>query len=335
MARSVAIIGAGQIGAAAAGTFSIRDWRPKIYAGTRPDWFSDEFYDFEPYVLGEGPAPKADAVVDTIAFDAEDIERYDPEAIGRLIVISSASVYCDEEGRTLDEGPANGYPVFDGPIREEQPTVSPGPQTYSTRKVRMERRAQELFGDRATILRPCAIFGEHSRHPREWWFVKRMLDGREVIPIAYGGESRFQTTDVGDIGAFAEHAVDYDWGGVFNIATADAPSVLEIGERIAHLLGKDVRFRTFDGPPVDHVGRTPWSVPQPFTVSNLKSREVADNAGYALGIGREFEKSWYKAPIRALAKLNPSDWRAAFPQLAAYPWDMFDYEAEDRFLASL
>lgn len=36
-----------------------------------------------------------------------------------------------------------------------------------------------------------------------------------------------------------------------------------------------------------------------------------------------------------LADLNPADWRAAFPQLAAYPWDLFDYDAEDRFLASL
>ena len=52
-------------------------------------------------------------------------------------------------------------------------------------------------------------------------------------------------------------------------------------------------------------------------------------AGYdvRVGIGN------FSLAIEWLAKQNPSDWCSAFPQLAAYPWDLFDYEAEDRFLA--
>ena len=34
----------------------------------------------------------------------------------------------------------------------------------------------------------------HATHPREWWFIKRALDGREAIPVAYAGKSVFHTS---------------------------------------------------------------------------------------------------------------------------------------------
>ena len=104
--------------------------------------------------------------------------------VGTLIVISSASVYRDAEGRSLDEAASGGFPDLPVPIGEDQPTVSPGPQTYSTRKAALEQALLENSRRPVTILRPCAIHGEGSRHPREWWFVKRILDGRREVPLA-------------------------------------------------------------------------------------------------------------------------------------------------------
>lgn len=149
---------------------------------SRPAWFQFG-QQWRSYDNTRDPAPTADCVLDTIAFDARDVLRYDPEAVGRLIVVSSASVYCDAAGRTLDEGPVGGYPEFAGPITEDQATVAPAPATYSTRKIRMEEAATVRFGLHATILRPCAIHGPWSRHPREWWFAKRLLDNRPRIPL--------------------------------------------------------------------------------------------------------------------------------------------------------
>ncbi|MEM7666613.1 MAG: reductase [Pseudomonadota bacterium] len=323
MARSVAIIGAGQIGFAAARVFLAKGWNVRVLARSRPQWLAPEMR-FESYNLGETTVPQADVVLDSIAFDAEDAARYDPEAVGRLIVVSSASVYCDGEGRTLDEAAQNGFPEFDGPIAEDQTTIAHGPDTYSTRKVRMENTARELFGDRATILRPCAIYGPHCRHPREWWFAKRLIDGRTQIPLALNGESRFQTSAADAIGRFAEFASDRGLGGVYNIADADAPCVLEIGHTIAEIWGADAQFVPVDGYPDGAVGRTPWSVPAPYLVSNEKARA----AGFE---GSERYAESANEAILALKNDPPQDWRAAFPQLAAYPWDMFDYEAEDRF----
>jgi nucleoside-diphosphate-sugar epimerase len=332
LTRTVAIIGAGQIGYAAANAFAFEGWEVTVHARSRPQW---QLGSFRRYIAGEDAAPRADVVLDTIAFDAEDIGRYDPDAVGRLIVVSSASVYRDARGRTLDEAAQNGFPEFDGPIREDNPRVAPGPETYSTRKVRMENRAQDLFAERATILRPCAIYGKYSRHPREWWFVKRFLDGRAKIPLALNGKSQFHTTSASEIGEFAENAATWEWGGAFNLGAENPPTVMEIAKAIAAIIGVETEIVPFDGFPDEFIGRTPWSVPRPFTVSIDKALAAGDGFGAATGVGMNYTGQPLDSAINWLAERNPADWRAAFPQLAAYPWDLFDYDAEDRFLASL
>ncbi len=325
MTRSVAIVGAGQIGFAAAHQFFAAGWDVTIHARSRPPWF--QFADcWRPYDRDSSPPPSADCVIDTIAFDAADVAAYDPGAVGRLIVVSSASVYRDASGRTLDEGMVGGYPEFAGPVREDQPTVAPGPATYSTRKVRMEQAATARLGSQATILRPCAIHGPWSRHPREWWFVKRLLDGRTQIPLIHEGTSRFQPTDVEQIAATALAAAEAEAGGIFNVADSDCPSVMEIGNAIADWLGRDVTLVPVAGAGL--VGRSPWSIPGTFAVDGRKAMRL-------IGAGDDFAYADHVGPaVSWLAEAPPADWRAAFPQLAAYPWDMFDYAAEDRFLAA-
>lgn len=329
MSKTVAIIGAGQIGLLASFIFSAGGFKPTVYARSTPPLGYPEPERFHRYIAGENDPPSADVVFDTIAFDALDVERYDPDTVGQLIVVSSASVYCDESGKTLDEAAVNGFPDFPEPITEEQATVAPGPETYSTRKVRMERRALELFGKRAAVLRPCAIHGMWSRHPREWWFVKRLLDGRSRIPLIHSGSSQFQTTDARAIGGLALQIASGGHGGICNVADADAPSVLQIGTYISAWMEKPVEFLPIEGIAPDFVGRTPWSVPKPFVVSTRRQKLISERS--------QVEPYGHGAPdsVEWLADLNPADWRAAFPQLAAYPWDLFDYEAEDRFLATL
>ncbi|MEM1053406.1 MAG: reductase [Pseudomonadota bacterium] len=321
MARSVAIIGAGQIGFASACAFQSAGWEITIHSRSRPAWteFPSEWRQYE---AGTDPAPQADVVIDTIAFDETDITRYDPDMVGRLIAISSASVYCDEQGRTLDEGPINGYPQFTGPITEDQSTVAPGDATYSTRKVRMENKAIERFGNRATILRPCAIYGQYSRHLREWWFIKRLMDGRNRIPLLLDGRSQFQTTNVLGISEFALEAAERELAGIFNISDTDTPTVREIGLAICNSLNREVNF--IDSGSKGFVGRTPWSVPHPFAVSGKKAHSLLHEQrfDYADHVGDGI--AWTR-------NVDQDQWQATFPQLAAYPWDLFDYAAEDRF----
>ncbi|WP_379546263.1 hypothetical protein ACFCW2_10635 [Qipengyuania sp. DSG2-2] len=324
MTGSAAIIGAGQIGFAAATAFATAGWQVIVYARTRPRWLKGAL-SFEPYQLGEMSAPAADCVVDTLAFDADDAARYDPAKVGRLIVVSSASVYRDANGRTLDEAAQNGFPDLPVGMDEEQATVAPGPETYSTRKIRMEQQAIRNFSERATIVRPCAIHGPHSRHPREWWFVKRLLDGRLRIPLALNGESRFQTTAAATIGAFAVHAAAHALGGVYNLSDTVAPSVRDIGEMVMARIEASTELVGMDNYPAHQVGRTPWSIPAPFVVS----AEKAIRAGFA---GAKLYHESAGPAVDWLRTVPVKGWEHAFPQLAAYPWDMFDYASEDALL---
>ena len=186
------------------------------------------------------------------------------EGIGQIVTLSSASVYCDEQGRTLDEARENGFPDLPDRMMEDQRTVEPGPTIYSTRKIAMERTLLERARVPAVVLRPRAIHGPYSAHPREWWFVKRLLDGRSLIPLAFGGQSRFQTSATANIAALVSTLASSRSSGIFNAADPDTPTVMQIGEAIGVACGKATAFMPIDNAP--SIGTTPWSVPKPFTV---------------------------------------------------------------------
>jgi nucleoside-diphosphate-sugar epimerase len=281
-------------------------------------------------VLRQAIGGGADVLIDTVAYDAEDghqlleFRRH----IGAVVVISSSSVYRDAQGRTLDEAAANGFPDLPDPMSEVQPTVAPGPETYSTRKVALERTLLDADWP-VTVLRPGAIHGVGSLHPREWWFVKRMLDARAVIPLAYEGRSRFHTTSALNIAELVAVASEKAGSRVLNIADAVALSIAEIGATI----GQAMRYRgrllgLEEGRFPRGVGRTPWSTPGPFVLdtSAAQSLGYAPVADYGTTVGAICEDL-----IRTAAGRN---WREAFPALAGYPYEQFDYAAEDEALGS-
>lgn len=275
--------------------------------------------------LGQG----ADALIDVTAYDRDHGRQLIQvqDRIGALAVISSSSVYRDAAGRTLDEAVAGGFPDLPDPIPESQPTVAPGDETYSTRK----RALETILLDRAlvplTILRPAAICGPYSIHPREWWFVKRMLDGRARIPLAYSGQSRFHTTCVDNLAALIGVALGTPGDRILNIADPQALTVAEIGKAIASRLDWRGVFKPLDtaGFPAA-VGRNPWAVPRPFVLDTRAAVAI----GYA-------PVTTYSQAVAAIcddlltAQTTP-DWRARFPLLASYPYDHFDYRAEDAIL---
>ncbi|CAN7627369.1 NAD-dependent epimerase/dehydratase family protein [Bosea sp. LjRoot9] len=281
----------------------------------------------EPGALARALAAGADAVIDTIAYSDVhadqllEIER----ATGAFVVISSCSVYRDAAGRTLDEARTGGFPDLPLAMSEDQPTVDPGPKTYSTRKVALERRLLDHARRPVTVLRPCAIHGRHSVHPREWWFVKRMLDGRDVIPLAYRGESRFHTSAVVNIAALVRRVLEVPGTRILNAADPSTPSVAEIAATIASHLDYRGRLLPVDDdsyPPL--IGATPWSVPAPFTL----------DTGAALALGYRPVATYREASKTAcdwLVKTAPSNWREAFPVLASYSRDLFDYAGEDAY----
>lgn len=340
MARDAFILGGtGQIGLAAAGAFLAAGWRVTItHRGSRPvphdlvaRGVRAVILDRDrPGALAGALAAGADVVVDTTAFDRGHGSQLIAVqgSVGRFVVVSSASVYRDDLGRTLDEATQTGFPELPDPILETHPTVDPGPTTYSTRKVALERRLLEDAAVPVTVLRPCAIHGAHSRHPREWWVVKRVLDGRPVIPLAYRGASRFQTTAAVNIAALILAAAEVPGDYVLNVADPDTPTVREIATAIARHLGYAGRITGIDDPSYPPpIGRTPWSLPRPFVVDGRAARVLGYSpvTTYAGAVGTTCDG--------LVKEAGNGRWQERYPVLAAYPRDLFNYAAEDAFLA--
>ncbi|HEY3887063.1 MAG TPA: NAD-dependent epimerase/dehydratase family protein [Caulobacteraceae bacterium] len=332
MASTAFIIGGtGQIGRATARNLLAKGWRVRLAqrsdAGLPADLAGRvdlvELDRDQPGALAAGLAGGADAVIDTVAFTEAHARQLIALSrdIGALVVISSASVYRDGAGRTLDEAAQTGFPEFPVPIGEDQPTVEAGPATYSTAKVALEQALLQDFPRPVTILRPAAIYGDGSRHPREWWFVKRLLDGRRRIPLAYEGQSRFHTSATANIAELCRIALEQPATRVLNAADPRALTVAEIGAAIAAAYGVDLDFVRLSGPPKRGVGAHPWCIPEAIVLDMSR----AEALGYRPVVRYEDAVGEACRSVEAAAAAG-----VVFP---AYINALFDYTAEDAALA--
>ena len=159
---------------------------------------------------------------------------------GALVAISSASVYADDQGRTLDEARGvDDFPDFPLPIPETQRTVEPGDNTYSTKKVQLERALLEQDDVPAAIVRPCAIYGRGDRMGREWHFVKRALDRRPHVVLTNNGTSHFHTTAVENIGELVRLIAASPTTAAYNCGDPDPPTVLQIARAVGAAAGHE------------------------------------------------------------------------------------------------
>lgn len=330
ISRTALIIGgSGQIGRATALALAADGWRVvRAQRGGDDPELSSEGVECvrldreEPGAIEKAIGAGVDALIDTIAYDAPHARQLlgVQADVGAFVVISSASVYRDADGRTLDEAAEHGFPRLPNPISEDQPTVAPGPETYSTRKARLEETLLHEARRPVTILRPCAIHGPGSRAPREWFFVRRILDGRRRVPLAYGGESRFHTAATVNIAELTRVVLAAPATQVLNIADPTAPSAAEIGAMIAAFYGHDWRLEPFEGRPVGGVGAHPWCVPRPIIVDMAR----AEALGYRAA-------ATYRDVV-GVACRSAEALAAAGVAFAPYLATMFDYAAEDGWL---
>jgi nucleoside-diphosphate-sugar epimerase len=327
MPRKALIVGgSGQIGRAVAARLQSAGWA--VTAAQRGP--SDALPGIETVVLDRAEngavaravAAGVDALIDTVAYDEGHARQLleVQEDVGAFVVISSASVYRDEHGRTIDEAAKNGFPTYPVPIPETHATVDPGPETYSTRKIALEQALLQGARRPVTVLRPCAIHGPGSRALREWFFVRRILDGRRAVPLAWNGESRFHTAAAVNIAALVELVLGLSGARVLNIADPEAPTVTEIGETIAHLYDHDWRLVPFDGPPRGSVGSHPWGIPKPVVVDLSAAHALGYQPAAHYGEAVAAACQWAEAAAGA-GMSHPS-----------YIDRMFDYAAEDALL---
>jgi nucleoside-diphosphate-sugar epimerase len=269
--RAVLIGGTGMIGRAAARALAADGWEVVAVSrsGALPEGLAE--LGVESVVadrdddaqlraaLGEG----AEVVLDTVAMHRGHGEQLNglEGLVGSLVVISTGSVYADDEGRALD-GEGGEPPVLPVPILETQRTAEPGDATYSTQKAELEQTL--LQGPLpSTLIRPCAIHGPGAKLPRELFFVQRAVDHRRRVALAWNGESRFHTTSVANLAELIRLAAAQPGDRVLNGGDPDPPSTLEICHAIGNALEHEYEPVLL---PADEFGN-PWAVPRPFVVS--------------------------------------------------------------------
>ena len=179
--------------------------------------------------------------MDCACYTAQDAAGLLPLArdAASTVLISSKAVYVDAAGHHSN---SRVKPCFTGPVREDQPTVAPGYGDYRTgegypaNKVAAEQVLLDS-GVPVTVLRPSKIHGPGSRQPREWMFVKRVLDRRPVLFLAHRGAGVDHPTAAANVAALIELAARRPGRRILNAADPDAPSALGISRVIARHLG--------------------------------------------------------------------------------------------------
>ena len=277
--------------------------------------------------------PGTDLVVDVVAFTPAHAEQLLAlgDRIGAAVVLSTMSVYTDPEGRSLDEATDEAsFPAWPVPVPEDWPALPSADDNYSTRKAALERVLRDRAPWPVTIVRPGAIYGPYSRHLREWYFIKRVLDGRRKVILPFDGASVFQPTATVNLAELVTLAAGQPGHRTLNCGDLDPPSVAQISAIIDGLMNWSTERVLVAGPvPAPNVGDHPWCVPRPVVADMRRAQAelgYREAAGYADALAGTL--AW------VVEACSGRDWREVLPQLAGYPGELFDYGAEDAYLAA-
>ncbi|WP_218020101.1 NAD-dependent epimerase/dehydratase family protein [Nocardia anaemiae] len=246
---------------------------------------------------------------------------------GSTVLLSSKAVYIDAAGNHAN---SDIEPRFDGPLHETAPTMPPGDIDYNSRagyganKVAAEQVSLDS-GLPITVLRPSRVHGVGNRRPREWVFVKRILDGRRSVLLRRRGSGIVHTTAAANIAALVETVAHNPGTRILNIADPDAPTALAISRIVARHLVHDWAEVLLDDQPL---GRTPWDSAHPVILDTsaaaaLGYQPVGD---YATTVAAQLD--WLMSAARSgdPSRILPADNDPYFRRF-------FDYPAEDEFLA--
>jgi nucleoside-diphosphate-sugar epimerase len=326
MRRAVIVGGTGLVGRAVARRLLASGWQVEVTGRDPTRLPSDVGARFTPAdrhdagQLRSAVGGGADLLVDCICFTAADARLLVPllDDVGSVVMISSKAVYVDDAGRHSN---SDESPVFGGPVTETQPTLTPGDGDYRTRegyganKVAAERVLLDS-GRPVTVLRPSKIHGEGAAPPREWVYVKRVLDRRPAVFLARRGAGTDHPTAAANIASLIETVADRPGARILNSADPDAPSGLEIARTVARHLDHDWEEILVEG---SELGTHPWDKLPPFVLDTTAALELGyvPDGDYAATVAAEL------------------DWLAGggYEPDAEFFGRFFDYAAEDRFLA--
>lgn len=175
-----------------------------------------------------------DAVVDPSGYFPHVVRRSAEalkESVARYLFVSSVSVYA-----SFREGPDEDSPrgeLGDMPADEMLPEY----ENYGPLKALSEDAVWDVFGARATIVRPGLIVGPNDPTGRFTYWPHRVARGGEVL-VPGPPERDVQFVDVRDLGRWIVELLERDEGGAFNASRAGVPWA-EVIESARSVTGAD------------------------------------------------------------------------------------------------
>ncbi|MGI9601428.1 MAG: NAD-dependent epimerase/dehydratase family protein [Acidimicrobiales bacterium] len=240
--------------------------------------------------------------------------------VGQFLSVGGAPAYRGffDAGRW---DPA-GMPV---PTGEHAPKSDEGDDGKSYRVRRTEEAVFEHH-PAATHFRYPFVYGPRQPVPRDWYFVRRMLDGRDRIVVPDGGLTLMSSGYVENLAHGLVLAVGNDRaaGEVFNLADREVLTLSQAGACCAAELGVEVVFESI-----------PWALApctRPLVGQDRTTHRVLD-------VAKAVERLGYTDVVPAReAVARTARWLVDHrPEPGGFEErileDPFDYEAEDHLLA--
>ena len=159
------------------------------------------------------------------------------ENVSRYAFISSISVYDEAIFKKI------GIDESDPVAKIEDETVEEiTGETYGPLKALCEKAVQELYGERALIVRPGLIVGPHDPTDRFTYWPVRVARGGDVL-APEKPDAPAQIIDVRDLSDFIIRLIENNASGIFNATGPDYPltlnRILEVSKQVS---GSDARF---------------------------------------------------------------------------------------------
>jgi nucleoside-diphosphate-sugar epimerase len=271
-------------------------------------------------------------MIDCVGYTAAHARMLLPfhQEIGSLVFISSKAVYVDGQGRHSN---TDEPPDFGALVTEEQPTMAPSDIDYDSRegyganKVAAERALLDS-GMAVSVLRPSRVHGVGSGRPREWVFVKRVLDERRHLLLARAGRGANHPTAAVNLAALVAFCAARPAARILNSGDPDAPDGRTISRVIAAHLAHTWTEVLLDETAPEDLGDHPWNTLPPF----LLDTSAAERLGFVpVGSYAETVKAEVDWLVQAARSGNPAG--ALPPPEDPFFQPFFDYAREDAWLA--
>jgi nucleoside-diphosphate-sugar epimerase len=269
---------------------------------------------------------KPDLILDCCAFTEDHAHEFVKATRGldpRVVLLSSGDVYRAYGilNRT-EEGPYQDVPVSEEadlrtvlyPYRGESPRSKDDPSYWKDHydKIPVERIFTQNF--KTTILRLPAVYGPGDHRP--WNYLKRMLDGRQVILLGQqAARWRFIRGYVTDVADAIVKAILNDVAAerIYNVGESESGTELEWVEEIATAVAWDGEIRIVPD----------QSLPGHLLFSgDSKQHLTYDTTRIRTELGREPQIG------RAEGLRKTVEWERANPP-ETFDTSQFDYDAED------